>query len=56
MVTPYAVSQYVLNHLPPIGEGGRADLRRYRGGHMFYIDADSRRAFSVDAKTFYAEP
>src|SRR5499433_2232131 len=56
MVTPYAVSQYVLNHLPPIGEGGRADLRRYRGGHMFYLDADSRRAFSVDAKAFYAEP
>ena len=56
MVTPYAVSQYVLDHLPPIGEGGRADLRRYRGGHMFYIDADSRRAFSVDAKAFYAEP
>jgi len=57
MVTPYAVSQYVLNHLPQIGEGDRAELRCYRGGHMFYIDGESRRLFSADAKTFYeAEP
>jgi len=53
MVTPYAVSQYVLDHLPPIGEPSRAGLRTYRGGHMFYIDAESRRSFSVDAKAFY---
>ncbi len=53
MVTPYAVSQYVLDHLPPIGEPARAELRRYRGGHMFYIDKESRRAFSADAKAFY---
>lgn len=53
MVTPYAASQYVLDHLPPIGEPARAELRTYRGGHMFYINADSRRAFSVDAKAFY---
>jgi carboxypeptidase C (cathepsin A) len=57
MVTPYAVSQYVLDHLPPIGEPGRAKLRTYRGGHMFYIDAVSRRLFNMDAKAFYeAEP
>jgi carboxypeptidase C (cathepsin A) len=57
MVTPYAASQYVLDHLPPIGEPARAQLRTYRGGHMFYIDADSRRAFSADARAFYdAEP
>jgi len=53
MVTPYSVSQYVLDHLPQIGEGSRAGLRSYRGGHMFYIDAESRRSFSVDAKAFY---
>jgi carboxypeptidase C (cathepsin A) len=53
MVTPYAVSQYVLDHLPPIGEPARAELRSYRGGHMFYIDQESRRAFGVDAKAFY---
>jgi carboxypeptidase C (cathepsin A) len=53
MVTPYSVSQYVLDHLPPIGEASRAGLRSYRGGHMFYIDAESRRSFSIDAKAFY---
>ena len=31
----------------------RTQLRVYRGGHMFYIDAESRKAFSADAKDFY---
>ena len=53
MVTPYAASRYVLDHLPPIGDPSRAQLRLYRGGHMFYIDADSRKAFSADARNFY---
>ena len=55
MVTPYAVSRYVLDHLPTIGDPSRAQLRIYRGGHMFYIDANSRRAFSTDAKAFYQD-
>ena len=53
MVTPYAVSRYVLDHLPAIGEPSRTQLALYRGGHMFYIDAQSRKAFSADAKAFY---
>jgi carboxypeptidase C (cathepsin A) len=53
MVTPYAASRYVLDHLPPMGDPSRTQLMLYRGGHMFYIDADSRKAFSADAKTFY---
>src|SRR6266436_3365464 len=53
MVTPYAASRYVLDHLPPIGDPSRTQLLLYRGGHMFYIDAESRKAFSADAKTFY---
>jgi carboxypeptidase C (cathepsin A) len=53
MVTPYAVSRYALDHLPPIGDPARAQLRLYRGGHMFYIDAESRKAFTADAKAFY---
>ena len=53
MVTPYAASRYVLDHLPPIGDPSRAQLLLYRGGHMFYIDANSRKAFSADAKAFY---
>jgi carboxypeptidase C (cathepsin A) len=53
MVTPYAVSRYVLNHLPPLDNADRAQLRVYRGGHMFYMDAASRKAFSADARAFY---
>jgi len=53
MVTPYAVSRYVLDHLPPIGDPSRTQLALYRGGHMFYIDAKSRAAFSADAKLYY---
>jgi carboxypeptidase C (cathepsin A) len=56
MTTPYAVSRYVLDHLPNIGDPARAQLRLYRGGHMYYIDAQSRKAFGADAKAFYQEP
>jgi carboxypeptidase C (cathepsin A) len=56
MVTPYAASRYVLDHLPAIGDPARAQLKLYRGGHMFYLDPESRRAFSTDAKAFYQEP
>jgi carboxypeptidase C (cathepsin A) len=56
MVTPYAVSRYVLDHLPHIGEGDRAQLKLYRGGHMFYIDSQSRKAFTADARAVYALP
>jgi carboxypeptidase C (cathepsin A) len=54
MVTPYAVSRYVLDHLPPFE--GRATLKLYRGGHMFYLDPNSRKAFSADARAIYAAP
>jgi carboxypeptidase C (cathepsin A) len=53
MVTPYAVSRYVLDHLPEIGDPARTELKLYRGGHMFYLDAESRRAFTRDAKAYY---
>jgi carboxypeptidase C (cathepsin A) len=53
MVTPYAGSRYVLDHLPPIDDPSRAQLALYRGGHMFYIDPQSRQAFSTDVRTFY---
>jgi len=43
----------VLDHLPDMGTPDRAQLKLYRGGHMFYFDADSRRAFAADAKNFY---
>ena len=56
MVTPYAVSRYVLEHLPEFDGKDRTALRLYRGGHMFYLDPDSRKAFSTDARTMYESP
>ena len=53
LVTPYGVSRYVLDHLPDIGAPERAQLKLYRGGHMFYFDQNSRHAFTTDAKAFY---
>lgn len=53
MVTPYAMSRYVLDHLPPSDPPGRAQLKLYRGGHMLYLDPQSRKAFSTDAAGFY---
>ncbi len=52
MVTPFGMTRYVLDHLPP-ATAGRAQLKLYRGGHMVYLDADSRKAFSADAAAFY---
>ncbi len=56
MVTPYADTRYVLDHLPPTDGEERTQLKLYRGGHMFYLNADSRKAFAADARTMYASP
>jgi len=56
MVTPYADSRYVLDHIPSTVDGERAALQLYRGGHMFYIDPQLRKAFTADARTMYAAP
>ena len=53
MVTPYAMSRYVLDHLPPADPPERAQLKVYRGGHMLYLDPASRKTFSADAGAFY---
>jgi len=53
LVTPYGVTRYVLDHLPPIGAPDRTKLKLYRGGHMFYLDPASRKAFANDAAAFY---
>ncbi|PDS95697.1 carboxypeptidase [Rhizobium sp. S9] len=54
LVTPYSVSRYVVDHLPPSLADGRVGLKLYHGGHMFYTQADQRAAFTADAKAFYA--
>ena len=56
MVTPYAVTRYLLQHLPPVEGEERAELKLYRGGHMFYLDPESRKAFTADARTMYISP
>jgi carboxypeptidase C (cathepsin A) len=56
MVTPYAVSRYVFDHMPSGAASERAELRVYPGGHMFYVDPQSRTAFTQDVRTFYAAP
>ncbi|WP_117193437.1 S10 family peptidase [Rhizobium terrae] len=53
-LTPYGASRYVIDHLPPQLAAGRAELKTYRGGHMFYTKPGSRRSFAADVKAFYA--
>ncbi|HTM75084.1 MAG TPA: carboxypeptidase, partial [Pseudolabrys sp.] len=38
MITPYAMSRYVLDHMPAFDPPGRVQLKLYRGGHMLYLD------------------
>jgi carboxypeptidase C (cathepsin A) len=56
LVTPYSDSRYVLDHIPSSVDSERAELRVYRGGHMFYTDPQSRKAFTADARTIYPAP
>ena len=51
----HALRHDALRARPPAGRRppGRAQLKLYRGGHMIYIDAQSRKAFSADAAAFY---
>ena len=55
MITPYAMTRYVLDHMPAFDPPGRVQLKLYRGGHMLYLDPESRRAFSADAAAFYRD-
>lgn len=55
-LTPYGLSRYVLDRLPPALAEGRTELRLYRGGHMFYVDPASRRQMTEDAGRFYDAP
>jgi carboxypeptidase C (cathepsin A) len=31
-------------------------MKLYRGGHMFYLDPNSRKAFTADARALYQAP
>lgn len=54
-ITPYGGSRYVLDHLPPSLAEGRVGLKLYRGGHMFYTAPGERKAFTDEARDFYAD-
>jgi carboxypeptidase C (cathepsin A) len=54
LVTPYFASELILRQLPPADPPGRVRLETYRGGHMFYLREESRRAFRSDARALYA--
>jgi carboxypeptidase C (cathepsin A) len=53
MITPYAMTRYILDHLPSFDPPGRAQLKLYHGGHMLYLDPKSRQAFTADAAAFF---
>lgn len=53
MITPYAMTRYILDHMPSFDPPGRAQLKLYRGGHMLYLDPQSRKAFSADVAVFF---
>jgi carboxypeptidase C (cathepsin A) len=53
MITPYAMTRYIIDHMPVFDPPGRIQLKLYRGGHMLYMDPDSRKAFTADAAAFY---
>jgi carboxypeptidase C (cathepsin A) len=53
MITPYAMTRYILDHMPAFDPPGRVQLKLYRGGHMLYLNPQSRQAFSADAALFY---
>jgi carboxypeptidase C (cathepsin A) len=53
MITPYAMTRYIIDHMPAFDPPGRVQLKLYRGGHMLYLDPESRKAFSADAAAFY---
>jgi carboxypeptidase C (cathepsin A) len=55
LVTPYMASRYVIEHFPGTDPAGRAQLRLYSGGHMFYVADESRKNFSADAKAFFTK-
>jgi carboxypeptidase C (cathepsin A) len=53
LVTPYGVSQFLIDQLRPIEGAAPVTLRVYRGGHMMYFRAPSRRQLFEDARELY---
>jgi carboxypeptidase C (cathepsin A) len=54
LVTPYAISRYLVDQLAPIDTARAIEFKVYRGGHMMYLRPGSRHALAGDAWAFYA--
>ena len=53
LVTPFAMSKYLVSQLRPIEGASPIDVRVYRGGHMMYLRPASRADLSHDARGLY---
>jgi carboxypeptidase C (cathepsin A) len=53
LVTPYAVSPYLVDQLAPLVGGRPIELAVYPGGHMMYLRPASRRELTDSARAFY---
>lgn len=51
LITPYFASSFLVSQLPPLTGAPPIELRTYMGGHMMYLRADSRAAFTADARS-----
>lgn len=55
IVTPFAVSRYLVDQLAPIDKARPIDVKVYRGGHMMYFRPVSRQALARDARELYRQ-
>ena len=49
-VTPYYTSKMLIDQMPPYGDPDRVRLSVYGGGHMLYLEDESRIALRADAR------
>ena len=54
LVTPYFLTQLLLDQIPQAGLGERVRLVTYPGGHMFYTRDAARVAFREDGRKLFA--
>lgn len=53
LVTPYSVSQFLVDQLRPIEGASPITVKVYRGGHMMYFRPPSRHQLQEDARALY---
>ncbi len=53
LVTPFAMSRYLISQLRPIDGAAPIDFRVYRGGHMMYLRSSTRAQLSRDVRSVY---